>query len=230
MGKKLSELDEDTTLTATDLLHIRGLDGIDKRITAANAILDLIAAQHQSIDGGYINTNDWTNRHLGSANITYDNLAGSFIVGEIVTEAISGNTGVVMSDSGTILVLRAVTGTGVFTNDREITGTDSGATADVDGNTKNVDTNFYHGFGMPLSKLLVEALVSTDGTDANSFELLDSAWGAGASYGIILYAIDNNNIKIQTGAAGITRLNDAGSANVIDTEDWYYKIKVYLMG
>ena len=36
MGKKLSELDEDTTLTDTDILHIRGLDGVDKRITAAN--------------------------------------------------------------------------------------------------------------------------------------------------------------------------------------------------
>ncbi len=186
-----------------------------------------------SRDSGYINTNDWTNRHLGSVNIAYDGLSGTFEVGEIVTEEISGNTGIVMSDSGTILVLRDITGTGIFTNNREITGADSGATADVDGDTKNVDSNFYHGFNKPLSDLLVKVLVSTDGTDANSFEVGTIATKEDSVFeqGFTIFVVDNNNVQVQTGSGGIGWIDQAaGGRGMIAAQNWYYKIKTYLMG
>ncbi len=183
-----------------------------------------------SYDTGWINRSDWTNVHMGSAVIDYDGLAGAFDVGETITEEISGNTGVVVSDSGSVLVLSDVTGTGVFTDDREITGGDSGATADVNVSTKNTDENVTHSLNAPLSDLLVKVLVSTDGTDANSFEAINEGFTsttAGFDYGITAFQVDTNNIKIQTGNEGILYAQDSGTMNSVNTEDWYYKIKVF---
>ncbi len=91
--------------------------------------------------------------------------------------------------------------------------------------TKNADSNVTHSLGVPLSDLLVRVLISTDGTDANSFEI---HFGSSTtnSLGITVYQVDSNNIKVQTGLAGIYQLNDSGSVVLIDTENWWYKIVV----
>lgn len=98
--------------------------------------------------------------------------------------------------------------------------------------TKNADSNVTHNLGANLSDLLVKVMVSTDGADANSFESIHSLTliGAGSYYGIAIYQVDTNNIKVQTGALGFVYINDAGAAITIDTEDWYYKIKVWKLG
>ena len=36
MGKKLHELDAAAVLAEADVMHLRGLDGVDKKITGAN--------------------------------------------------------------------------------------------------------------------------------------------------------------------------------------------------
>ena len=92
-----------------------------------------------------------------------------------------------------------------------------------------VGGNVNHGLDAPLSELIVKALISTDGTDANSFEAMDfMADAAVANYGYQVLAVDNDNIKVQTGNGGLLQAADAtGFAVVIDTEAWYYKIKVY---
>ncbi len=100
--------------------------------------------------------------------------------------------------------------------------------------TKNADSNVNHGLDVPLSDLLVTVLASSDGTDANSFQILDSNYTDQVSgtlvWGFTPLAVDNDNIKIQTATNGITAILDAGGQNTIDTEDWYYKIKVWSLG
>lgn len=63
-------------------------------------------------------------------NITYNTLVGGpYTVGEIVTGATSGATGIVVSDSGTVVVLNSVVG--IFMPGETITGGSSGTTANV---------------------------------------------------------------------------------------------------
>lgn len=98
--------------------------------------------------------------------------------------------------------------------------------------TLNTDSNVTHNLNAPLSDLLVKVFVSTDGTDANSMEVGQESGGysAGAEYGITVYQIDLNSVKVQTGAEGLVYNNDSGTAIAIDTENWYYKIKIWYLG
>ena len=82
-----------------------------------------------------------------------------------------------------------------------------------------------------LSDVLVKVLISTDGTDANSFEIgqmttMDTS-AAAYDWGIAVFADDNNEFHVQTGQGGIEFLTDAGANWLISTQAWYYKIKVY---
>ncbi len=95
--------------------------------------------------------------------------------------------------------------------------------------TKNTDSNVTHNLNAPLCELLVKVFISTDGTDANSFEPRDADSNAG-SRGWTLYAVDNNTLKVQTGSAGIGFYDDSGNFTTIDTDDWYYKVKVWYLG
>ncbi len=88
--------------------------------------------------------------------------------------------------------------------------------------------NLTHGLNAPLSDLLVKVLISTDGTDANSFEI--SNFNRGGSLGLTIHAVDNNNIKIQSASSGLTYNNDAGTTVTIAAQDWSYKIKVWKLG
>ena len=92
--------------------------------------------------------------------------------------------------------------------------------------TLNTDSNVTHSLGVPLSDLLVRVLISTDGTDANSFEI-QQATSTSNSLGVMTYAVDNDNVLVQTGSIGVIRLTGAGVSDGITTDDWYYKIKVY---
>jgi hypothetical protein len=120
--------------------------------------------QQKRYDTGWINTNDWANRHLGT-----------------------------------------------------------------DFNPKNVDSNVTHNMNANLSELLVKILISEDGTDNNSREVVVAGEDPGGSdeYGLTIFQVDKNNVKIQTGAQGIQTVNDDGTVGVLDNEDWYYKIAVY---
>jgi len=87
--------------------------------------------------------------------------------------------------------------------------------------------NLTHNMGRNLRELDVKVFISTDGTDANSFEIGDMQVLQGVGYfGITISQVDINNIKIQTGAQGIIYFNDAGTEIRIDTENWYYNIVV----
>ena len=186
-----------------------------------------IVSYYAKYDTGWINTNDWTNRHLGTSAFDYDNKSTSFIVGEVITEATSGNTGIIQSDDGTTIYVKNVTGTGIWTNDREITGSTSGCTADVDegaGSNKNQDTNILHNLGVDIYGLeIVKFMFSPDKTEANTY--MKSSSSGYANDGSTVYGVDSDNVKFQTGSNNVGGyFNDSGTGVGIDTEDWYYRM------
>ena len=112
-------------------------------------------------DTGWINTNDWTNRHLGTTALP-----------------------------------------------------------------KNSDSNVTHNLDATFDQVIIRVLISTDGTDATSFEPYLSLQ-ANNQFGIGFFYVDANNVKVQTATLGFYAVADDGSVFAIDTEDWYYKIVVY---
>lgn len=241
MGDKtIEECHYDATSTDLTVTFTNALDAGDEAILdqivsdslGASVCEPCAKAGIEKLDTGWINRSDWTNVHLGSLEVDYDNLSGVFCIGETITGGTSGTTGIVMSNDGSTLILRNVAeaaGGDGFDNNEEITGSITGATADVNeasGNTKDQDSNVYHGFSKNLSDLLVRVLISTDGTDNNSFEIIYAVNEASAGQvGMTIYQIDTNNIKVQTGTTGIRFFADDGTCTaILDNEDYYYKI------
>lgn len=177
-------------------------------------------------DTGWQNRADWTNVHLGSSTVTYDNLSGTFTVGEIITEATSNNTGIIQSDTGSVLVLKNVTGTGIFTDGRQLTGSESGATADVNETTSNKDanSNVLHDYTLSFQNLNIIYFISSDKAEANTLRMSYNTDYPGNSQGVAYWGVDTNNVKLQTGSAGIRYIDDSGTGQTIDSEDWYYKV------
>lgn len=119
--------------------------------------------------------------------------------------------------------------------DNKITSYDTGWIANNDWTNVHLGTtttgnDVNHALTANLSDLIVKVLISTDGTDANSFEMSDTGvdgLGAGTSLGITIYQVDTANITVQTGLQGILYLDAGGTSIIIDTESWYYKVKVW---
>ncbi len=89
--------------------------------------------------------------------------------------------------------------------------------------------NLTHNLNAPLSDLLVKVLFSTNGTDANSFEMWAGMLLNAASnrFGITIFQADSNNIIVQTAGDGIAFIDGSGLVGIVDDENWYYKIKVW---
>lgn len=179
-------------------------------------------------DTGWVNTNDWTNRHLGTANCVFDGKSGTFLIGEIIKEATSNNTGIIVAQDATTLYLWKVTGNGIWTNDRVITGQTSLATANVNNasTTKNADTNFYHGFAVTCAALRITTniCIANTFTEANIRGALDTA-----ALALCLTAVDTNNFYILTGDSGTAIMQTSGAGyQVIDTEDYMYNVRAVL--
>ena len=101
--------------------------------------------------------------------------------------------------------------------------------------TKDNDSDVDHNLGVNQSDLGIQVLASTDGTDNNGFEinftyaLFDQAVPGAVltEAGITIFQVDADSVRIQTGADGLVFSTDAsGAGQALDTEDWYYKIKV----
>lgn len=88
-----------------------------------------------------------------------------------------------------------------------------------------VGGNVVHSLGYNLRELLVQVFISTDGTDNNSFEIT-MVEGSGGNFGFQVDQVDANNITVQTGASGIRFINGSGVADIIDIENWYYRVVV----
>jgi len=109
---------------------------------------------------------------------------------------------------------------------------DTGWVANSDWTDQHLGTaaggNVVHSLGYNLRELLVQVFISTDGTDANSFETkIDSRNSTGdANLGCTFYQVNTNEIKIQTGAEGFYYLDDTGVVVQIAAQSWYYRVVV----
>ncbi len=91
--------------------------------------------------------------------------------------------------------------------------------------TKDADSNVTHNLGKHLRELDVRLIISPTGADSDSFEIKIGTDGTDSgSYGLNAKEVDDDNIKIQTGAAGILYILEDGSNGALG--DWYYKIIV----
>ncbi|MCL5018493.1 MAG: hypothetical protein M1416_01860 [Candidatus Pacearchaeota archaeon] len=88
--------------------------------------------------------------------------------------------------------------------------------------------NVTHSLNAPLSELLINLYLSTDGTDANSFMPFDSDQdsGTGHTNGYTAFAHNNSEFAIHTGISGISFKSLTGNYDLADTEAWYYKVVV----
>jgi len=161
-----------------------------------------------------------------------DNGSGRVVIGGLSFYLVSQYDFVdIFSDGSNWLIwdFRATYETGWLLN--EMAGAGSADWTNVHLGDDPTDPTDYitHGLGVPKRKLFVKVSISTDGMDANSFEVhVGADWGGtdGTRYGITAYCVDNNNIKLQTGQAGISYLNDSGVIAIINAQDWYYNIVV----
>lgn len=178
---------------------------------------------------GMINSNDYTNRHLGSSNFVYDNQSDSTdLTGQHFTEATSNNTGIVLLDSapagnaGTLTVY-FVSGTGIFTDGRVITFGDA-RTCDVNEGTtnKNDDNNITHNMGVNLIDYKSRIFISSDGTWNNAIENINTNEASAGILGITSYQVDTNNLTQQVAFNGLLIIDTDGTTLIIDNEDYYY--------
>ena len=93
----------------------------------------------------------------------------------------------------------------------------------------NAEFTVTHNYSAALSTLLVRFFISTDGTDANSFETGYAAnEGGSRQLGVTTYQTSTDAFKIHTGANGISQVRDSdGNIASIATDSYYYRIVVY---
>lgn len=94
----------------------------------------------------------------------------------------------------------------------------------------NAQFNIPHNLGTELSDLVVKFYISTDGTEANSFEPINGSYSSAGvlTYGHTYHAININSFEIQTGINGILYLiQGSGAGGVVAAQSYYYKVKVY---
>jgi hypothetical protein len=200
------------------------------RITVRSNGTRWIVSGTLAFQTGGIGTNDFTNRELGDAAIPYDGAAGTaLVIGEKVTEATSGNTGIIVYKTATVLTLKKVTGTGIFTDNRVLTGSMGGGTVlvNIPGSTsKNADSNFYHGWGVNSWRIVKELWISANATFSwtNATKAVGYIVNGAAIEGSDFINVDTNNNKCQTGAGGVDTLSETGTLVHYTTDDVSYNI------
>jgi hypothetical protein len=185
-----------------------------------------ILSAYAKMDTGWINTADWTTRSIGNQKVTVVDGA-AYVVGELVTEATSSNTGIILAKATHVLTLKNVTGTGVFTNGRVLTGSTSGANSTVNGSTKNQDTNITHNL-LDFNKLKFTCLFNSTATETAcwSMSLFGLVRADGAHYGLQLYQVSSSAANVYTGQQGVMFLLTNSTGDVLDSEDYYYRFLV----
>jgi hypothetical protein len=118
---------------------------------------------------------------------------------------------------------------GIATNNRQLTGKTSGATADVNeptGTTKNRDANVYVNCGRYMNLITLRMILSVDGTWNNTLgmtlEVNDA--GGSSSLGLQDFTVSDDEIKLNSGDTGYTIMNDSGQRVNLNTQDYNYSL------
>jgi hypothetical protein len=180
--------------------------------------------------GGY-NTNDQTNRHYGNVVVTFDGGAGTFVVGEIVREynevghtTATGRFGTIIAVGATTLTLIFVDGVGTFTNDKYLLGMNSGASALVNGASKNADTNILHLTGYCAKNFQISMWV----TATTTFDLATAIEVVHIDdYGWSIMGVDTTQFIVQTGDSSLHCTSATGAGTVMTTSDYAFNIYLH---
>ena len=82
-----------------------------------------------------------------------------------------------------------------------------------------------HNLNAPITSLIVNIDVSTDGTDNNAFIIPFQAAG-NADYGTTIYQTSSNVFEVYTGSGGMQYMTSGGISTRLTTESYYYKVTV----
>jgi len=206
---------------------VNGTAGAFLRRNASGVVVEdaAVALQNLLTNAGFgVWSNSDTNKGRGS--LTYDNLSGTFSVGEAVTGGTSGAVGKVIADSGSVLTLGACAER--FQDNEEITGGDSAATADVNmpDSAAGVDMVKNGDFSVdtdpPPGWSTADATLTTEGAGqvGNCIMVANTANGTGAGYQEITVVPGKKYkctvyFKKGTGTTGGIRLFDVSNAATI---------------
>ena len=102
---------------------------------------------------------------------------------------------------------------------------DSGWVANSNWNNEQLPA--IHNLGAKLPNLRFDIFLSETGSDDDAF-LIDSFNEGSSDTNFTYYGVDETQFVIQTGSDGLKRaVLGTGVREVIDTQSWYYKVKVY---
>ena len=87
---------------------------------------------------------------------------------------------------------------------------------------KNVDSNLTHNLNAEITGLVINLIVSTDGTGGKSFFVDPSTY--------TISQVDTDNVVIQTAPTGLIYMDSTGARITINTQDWFYQVRVFKLG
>lgn len=195
-----------------------------------------VIGARMSMTTGWINISNYLNRQLGMAYvpigvITNGPSATPPQLGELFVESTSGNYGRLYKfQSGSNMYFKNVTGTGIFTSGRTLTGTISGATCVVSSNSKNVDSLMYSPYMYmdvqrgDIPDHDVKLFYNSSASVSGMIQL--NACDFGSNYGV-QSIFQNGYIITKTGSAGCYYLNaSTGVPAALTTNDTYYMMAI----
>jgi hypothetical protein len=183
--------------------------------------------------GGF-NMADWTSRNIGSVIVTMDNVVGTYEIGELVKEysdaahtTPTGRYGRVRAFTATTLTLMFCDGLSTFTNNYYLLGQNSGATSDVNGNSKDVSTGLYHYTGYQSKDFHVSVRwgASTTFVESTAIALHQATTDTINHYGVAIIDKSSDYFIIQTASGGVEIQSDGG-IGVLSTQN--YSADVYI--
>lgn len=194
-----------------------------------------ILCGNANYETGWVASNgEWRNRHLGTITVATKTVnANLYTVGELITEETSGNTwridSITAGDPGAFVV-RAISGTGLFTANKRLAGATSGYTtangAQVGTATLLQDGLVLHNFGVNMNAFTIQSFFNSAANYTEAYQVgMFNVPGNGC---VTPYNTNSNSIRIQTSDSGYgTSLADNGTdGSIIDTENGYYNIRI----
>jgi hypothetical protein len=103
---------------------------------------------------------------------------------------------------------------------------------------KNTDSYVVHNLNCDIDSLIIQVYVTSDPLNMNG----NNTWLIGNSgfywsfspayaYNVTVYQQSKNEIRVQTGNEGMFKISTVTGGYVISqTDDWYYKVKVWKIG
>lgn len=195
-----------------------------------------VVSKEISIPAGWFQNSDQTNFEYGIVKFNYDNLVGTFAVGEYISMNGVSNTAIVLEDTGSVMTVYACGATqyGLFTDNWDFSGNQSGATGKVNhpgANNINQMNSITHNWGLNGVDLGYELWYNTSASFTNAFDLAKfcppGSAGAVPSWAV-LQQVSINSHNLQSSTGGLVVPDGSGNTTRITTTQIYLYLKLYI--